>query len=287
MDVIISSGEFSAAIKEKGAELHSVKNKEGLEFMWQAGKAWERHAPVLFPIVGRLKNDTYRYKDKEYKMSQHGFARDRNFSLVTKTDSSCSFELQADAETKEVYPFDFKLRLIYHISGNKLQCSYEVENAGNTEMFFSIGAHPGFRCPLRNNENFSDYSLLFEQYTLLQTALEGGLRSTDNKVVPMEGKKVPLSSNLFDNDALVFENKQINSMALASEKSGHRITVNCRNWPYFGVWSKKGNTEFVCLEPWHGIADHVESGGDLEKKDGIISLGPGKVFKASYELIFA
>jgi galactose mutarotase-like enzyme len=279
----IRSSELTVKLREQGAEMFSVTNNDGLEFIWQADKdIWPRHAPVLFPIVGKLKGNSYEHNGRKYQMGQHGFARDKKFTLTGNSGSSCAFELRADDEMKKNYPFDFEFRISYSLDRNELLTRYEVHNPGSEPMYFSVGAHPGFRCPLAEGESFEDYFIDLGHDTFLQTVLKDGLRGESSVVLPMVGKKLFLSANLFDNDALVFENHQIREVSLCSAKSSHRITLQCHDWPYFGIWSKKGCKEFVCLEPWHGIADHVNASGQLGEKEGVHILDAGKTFSCEY-----
>jgi galactose mutarotase-like enzyme len=288
MELQLRSNQLTVKIKEQGAEMCSVTNKKDIEFVWQANeKIWPRHAPVLFPIVGKLKENKYEFDGQSYQLGQHGFARDMKFKVVERSDTKCTLELQSDSKSKKQYPFDFSLKIIYELSNNELTTRYQVENKGAKKMFFSIGAHPGFRCPLEANEKFEDYYIEFEHDTFLQTVLQDGLRSSTNKVLPLVGKKLYLSENLFDEDALVFENHQISKISLRSSKSDHKITMECKDWPYYGIWSKKGCTEFVCLEPWYGIADREDTTGELSKKEGIITLDPSQKFDCSFATTFS
>ncbi len=288
MDIELKSKDLKVRIREQGAEMCSVTNNQGTEFVWQASeKIWPRHAPVLFPIVGKLKGNKYEFAGKSYQLGQHGFARDMKFKVAESSPSKCTLELISDDETKKLYPFAFSLRIIYELSGNELNTRYEVKNTGDSKMLFSIGAHPGFRCPIDADEKFQDYYIEFYHDTFLQTVLQDGLRSTTNKVLPLVGKKLYLSANLFDDDALVFENHQVSKISLCSSKSQHKITMECKDWPYYGIWSKKGCTEFVCLEPWYGIADRVDSTGEFPKKEGLISLEPSEKFDCSFQTTFS
>jgi galactose mutarotase-like enzyme len=285
---VLKSSVLTVSLNYFGAEINSVKNADGLEFIWQAKKnIWPRHTPVLFPIVGKLKDNIYFFEGKSYELSQHGFARDKEFELIKSNGSSCVFQLRASDETKRVYPFDFIFQISYSLSQNKLITSYKVINSSTQELFFGVGAHPGFNCPLLPNENFEDYFLDFGSSLFEQTELNNGLRSTSKKILHLKENKLQLSKTLFDNDALVFENRQVNKMSLRSEKSNHSITLLCDNWPYFGIWSKKGCTEFVCLEPWFGIADKETTDQAFETKDGILQLSPGKEFNCSFSLTFS
>jgi galactose mutarotase-like enzyme len=287
MQESLKSHQLSLLINHAGAEVCSVKNNTGTEYIWQArAGTWPRHAPVLFPVVGKLKDNRFRYLGKTYELGQHGFARDMLFSVIEKTPSSCTFELRANEKTRPNFPFDFVFRIHYLLHGNALTTRFEVGNPSGEILYFSVGAHPGFNCPLNEEENFEDYYIEFEHDSFIQTSLHEGLRSDNRKVMPLSGEKLFLSDTLFNDDALVFENHQINSVTLASVKTGSRVKLICDNWPYFGIWSKKGCREFVCLEPWFGIADHKNTGSDLTLKDGIIALEPGKEFACSYSLTF-
>lgn len=271
----------------KGAELISVKNEAGLEFMWQAqAEVWPRHAPVLFPIVGRLKNDTYKIDETCYSLSQHGFARDLEFEVLEHTADKLVFELKDNERTRTHYPFSFSFCIEYTLHQNELQISYLTQNTGSSELLYSVGAHPGFRCPLLPTETYNDYFLKFDRSSFETTVLEGGLLSQQKESLQLENGELDLSYSLFDNDALVFENAQISQITLCSKKGGHKIQINCKNWPYFGIWSKKGGADFVCLEPWYGIADAADSSGSFEAKKGIRSLQAGQSEALRYSLSF-
>jgi len=285
--VTLSSNDLTVKIKEHGAELCSVKNPTGTEYMWQANPAvWPRHAPVLFPVVGKLKDNGYLFEDRHFHLGQHGFARDCVFTLTHSSSHSCSFELVASTESKTNYPFDFLLGTAYTLNANQLTVAHRVENTGSQAMYFSVGAHPGFNCPLEAGEDFEDYYLEFENSNYQLTLLDNGLRLPEKKQLLLDGKKLALRPTLFDNDALVFEGGQVARLRLCSKKLGKRLQLDCEGWPYFGIWSKKGSREFICLEPWYGIADSILSTGNLSQKDGILCLAPGSRFACSYTLSF-
>lgn len=271
----------------KGAELISVKNTEGLEFMWQAqADVWPRHAPVLFPIVGRLKNDTYKFAQNSYSLSQHGFARDLEFKVLEHTADKLLFELKDTEHTRSHYPFSFSFCIEYCLHQNEVQITYLTSNTGSTELLYSVGAHPGFRCPLLPTETYSDYYLKFEKQSYETTVLEGGLLSPQKETLQLKNGALDLSYSLFDKDALVFDNAHISQVTLCSKKSDHKVKLSCKNWPFFGIWSKKGGANFVCLEPWYGIADAADSLGDLRAKKGIRSLQAGQSEALRYSLSF-
>jgi galactose mutarotase-like enzyme len=287
MQVCLTSIHLKVCIDSAGAEISSVKNTNGIEFIWQGDKEiWARHAPVLFPIVGKLKDNTFFYNDRSFELPQHGFARDMEFELAESSPGHCRFRLTSNEETKNKYPFDFTFDITYILNGNTLTTEYTVTNAGAENMPFSVGAHPGFNCPLLANETFEEYLLEFENSSHEQTLLKDGLLSDKKQQLNLKNNQLPLNAALFDKDALVFENNQVNKVTLRHTTSSNSITMHCEGWPYFGIWSKKGCDRFICLEPWFGIADSIDATGDIQDKKGIISLAPSKDFRASFSCTF-
>ncbi|MBX3162962.1 MAG: aldose 1-epimerase family protein [Bacteroidetes bacterium] len=287
MNHTLISNELSVVINSHGAEISSVKNKNGTEFIWQAkAGVWARHAPVLFPIVGKLKNNQFIFEGKRYELPQHGFARDVKFELKEKTETTCVFELHSTAETKKIFPFEFIFSIVYKLSGNKISVAYTVKNPANENLFFSVGAHPAFNVPLQANETFEDYYLEFEKNSLEITTLNNGLRTSSKHTLALNDKKLFLATPLFNNDALVFENSQLNSVALCSSTSAHKLILKSKGFPYYGIWSKKDCREFICLEPWFGVTDHENSNQQFTEKDGIISLKANEEFVCGYEMSF-
>lgn len=278
---------LSLSVNSFGAELISLKNNSGHELIWQADKnIWPRYAPVLFPIVGKLKNDQYTYQNKTYTLSQHGFARDKEFILIHKSETKLQFELTANKETLVNYPFHFSLIISYEVLKNKLIISYKVFNPDAKELLFSIGAHPGFNCKRVNGESLSDLELEFPNTNeLTAEKLNNGLLSNETYKVKLNDHKLELNKELFENDALVFKNSQIKEVILSSKKSDQKVGFNCENWPYFGIWTKKGCDDFICLEPWFGIADSQNADGKLEGKEGILRLKPYENVVMDYEII--
>lgn len=276
---------FTAVISNNGAELKSVKHSNGTEFMWQAdADIWPRTAPVLFPIVGKVKNDKLRVKDKTFAISQHGFARDKKFSIQTQTENKVVYQLLYSDETLQKFPFDFKLLLTYEWLGDKLICGYEVYNLGVETMPFSIGAHPGFLIP---NADFSGCELRFNKPELaVRHLLENGLFNHQTQPVLNNEQVLSLSVDLFDLDAVVFKDLQSNEVNLVHKKSNYRVKMCFDGFPHFGIWAKKGTQRFVCLEPWFGHSDYVEGHDDITKKEGMLSLPSHECFKTSYSLEF-
>ncbi|EAE7096443.1 aldose 1-epimerase family protein [Listeria monocytogenes] len=275
-------------MKTAGAELTRIFHKDtGLEYFWNAdSKFWGRHSPVLFPTVGRLVEDTYLVDGKPYHLGQHGFARDRDFQVVEQTEKSVRFELDADEDSLAVYPYKFKLSIIYTIEKNTVAVSYEVENTDNKRIYFSIGAHPAFNLPLTDGTTFEDYYLDFGTEENLETlCLEGPYRSGEiKKVVDEAARYLPLNYDLFKNDALIFEALKQKEMTIKSDKTPHFVKVSFPEFPFVGVWTAKAGTPFLCIEPWYGIADGAGESVELRDKAGIEHLEPEAVFASEYEI---
>ncbi|EAC9871772.1 aldose 1-epimerase family protein [Listeria monocytogenes] len=275
-------------MKTAGAELTRIFHKDtGLEYLWNAdSKFWGRHSPVLFPTVGRLVDDTYLVDGKQYHLGQHGFARDRDFQVIEQTENSVRFELDADEDSLAIYPYKFKLSIIYTIEKNTVAVSYEVENTDNKRIYFSIGAHPAFHLPLTDGTTFEDYYLDFGTEENLETlCLEGPYRSGDiKKIVDEPARYLPLSYDLFKNDALIFEALKQKEMTIKSDKTPHFVKVSFPEFPFVGVWTAKPGTPFLCIEPWYGIADGAGESVELRDKAGIEQLEPEAVFASEYEI---
>ncbi|PDG65375.1 LACX protein [Listeria monocytogenes] len=275
-------------MKTAGAELTRIFHKDtGLEYLWNAdSKFWGRHSPVLFPTVGRLVEDTYLVDGKPYHLGQHGFARDRDFQVIEQTEKSVRFELDADEDSLAVYPYKFKLSIIYTIEKNTVAVSYEVENTDNKRIYFSIGAYPAFNLPLTDGTTFEDYYLDFGTEENLETlCLEGPYRSGEiKKVVDKPAQYLPLSYDLFKNDALIFEALKQKEMTIKSDKTPHFVKVSFPEFPFVGVWTAKPGTPFLCIEPWYGIADGAGESVELRDKAGIEHLEPEAVFASEYEI---
>ena len=280
---------LSVKINSFGAELCSViSNETATEYIWQADKTiWNRHAPNLFPIVGKLKDDCYTYQNKSYQLPQHGFARDNEFICIENSDSVVVFELTANEKLLTVFPFHFSLQIKYTLLQNNLKVSYSVFNPDNSVLYFSIGAHPAFNCPLSHNEVFEDYELIFpNKKSLTINELNDGLIAKQTNIIELHDNRLSVNQQLFDKDALVFTGNQINEVQLISKKTKKGVALKSLNWPYFGIWTKKQTSQFVCLEPWFGIADSEHATGDFTTKAGIIKLESEQNFDCEFELTF-
>lgn len=279
---------LTVVVDETGAELVSV-TKDNKEYIWQADAAyWPRHAPVLFPIVGSLKNKEFTYNGKTYPMNQHGFARDMAFTLKSRSENALLFELASNEETLKKYPFPFILQIGYILDDNRLTVTWNVKNTGNNTMYFSIGAHPGFTCPLNPKDKQSDYFLDFHTDTDLTTSLigDGGLVASYDQPVKLENGLIRIDEHLFDNDAFIIENNQCHSVSLLTPDKKPYVTVDF-DAPLFGVWSCVGKcAPFVCIEPWYGRCDASDFDGELKDRAYGNTLASGAGFTADYTITF-
>ncbi|MCV2505179.1 aldose 1-epimerase family protein [Melissococcus plutonius] len=288
MTVQLENEFLIATIAEAGAELVSLRSKSmNIEYIWQGNPAfWNRHSPILFPIVGRLKNDQYIYEGKTYHLPQHGFARDQLFQVIEQSDQSATFSLKSTKETYQYYPFDFELVLTYELEEQNLIVLYQVENLGIQTMYFSIGGHPAFNVPLEETLTFEDYFLnFFPKKSRTQIPLSGSALNIKNKTLAQTNTSIDLIHELFKNDALIFETKGNNAFSIETEKSQHGITLSYTDAPYVGIWSPyPKKAPFVCIEPWWGIADTIDTDGQLTNKLGIQLLSPNRIFNTHYQL---
>lgn len=284
--VTIENEQLRAVISSKGAELQSLVNKTtGLEYIWNADAAyWSKHSPILFPIVGALKDNTYYYKEVAYQLPRHGFARERTFLKDQLSAEEAVFTLTQDADTLAVYPFAFSLTLRYKLQDTLLVCTYEVANTGYDELLFSVGGHPAFAVPMVKDATYADHYIEFNKAEPLHRwKLDNGLIATDATLLPTINNKLSLQHELFFDDAIVLKNMQSNSITLASNTHPHGLHFNFDNFPFFGIWAAK-NADFVCLEPWCGIADSVNSDQQLINKEGIITLAANTHWQRSWSV---
>ena len=288
MPYFLENDHCQITVNARGAELASFRRRDQeLEYIWQADPAvWGRHAPVLFPVVGKLPQNTYLHNGQAYTLPQHGFARDRDFALVNQTETELTFELKADAQSRAVYPFDFELRITYQLRGSTLTVRWDVRNpAVDQELLFSIGAHPAFRCPLLPTETFEDYEFHFDHPVTLEThLLQDGLLTGKTAPVLHQQAGLPLTYSLFADDALVFKHFDFTRLTLRSRRSARAVRLRFDGFPYLGLWTKGPGAEFVCVEPWQGIAGTAGAPVELTDKEGILTLAPGQSFVASYSM---
>ena len=285
----LENRKLKIGIKKIGAELSQISSVKNInEFMWDADPAiWANHAPNLFPIIGALKEDSYRFENKKYAMTKHGFIRNnKDIAIHEKTNDSLTFKLSQNESTLKSYPFKFEFYITYKLTDNKIDIIHTVKNCDEQRLYFSLGGHPAFKCPVYENENYEDYVLEFEHDENSVRHLinmETGLISSKTKTVFNNSNKIKLTHDLFNDDALIFKDLKSRKVTLKSDTYGAILSISYKEFPYLGIWAKP-NGNYVCIEPWLGIADYEDTNQELKTKEGILSLEANKSFTASYTI---
>ncbi len=277
--------------KKEGAELTSIQYNDK-EMLFQGAQVldsngntfWKRQAPILFPIVGQLKNSKTKIEGKTYEMSQHGFARDMKFEEISKTENEHHYMLKYNEETLKKYPYKFELHVIYEIEKDTLIVTYKVKNVDEKSIYFGLGGHPAFDCNYSNGE----YEIAFEEQEneIEFLKLKDGLIDTEIADNILEDNKIYLKENTFDNDAVIMKNIKSNKVVLQNHKTNKKILeFDFTGFPYLALWSKKG-APFVCIEPWQNTADRIDSTQIYKDKENIIKLEKNKEFECKYSIKF-
>ena len=282
----ISNGKITVSVDSRGAEMRSLRRIDtGEEYMWSGNpEYWGKVSPLLFPLVGTLKGNEYCFGGKAYAMGRHGFARYKEFKLVSQVSAEMWLALEADEETRKIYPFDFRLEVGYRLEGMRVKVLWRVENPSDEPVYFSIGGHPAFRCPFNSGEDRSGYYLDFDGNETIQcTRLdENGLISERKVVYKTEGGMLPVREELFCEDAMIMENGQLHSIALLTPEKKPYIRVEFA-MPVVAVWTPAGkNAPFICIEPWYGTSDSSDFAGTWEERKWGNKVEPGKRFAAEY-----
>ncbi len=290
--------QLSIRVEGKGAELKSlIELSTGEEYMWNADpEFWPRTSPVLFPFVGRLKGQQYTWQGKTYKPPVHGFGRDMEFELLARTKDSMRFGIRDTESTREVYPFSFSFEIEYRLNGKELKVSFLVKNTGAEEMFFSLGAHPGFVCPKnygKTDGKRSDCYIGFagekrpDRLVSRGVDMNTGLVNDLYTEYELQDGMLPIKDDLFAQDALVLENYQVNQVALAGPDRKPYVTLKM-DAPVYGIWSSvKPGAPFICIEPWFGRCDALTFDGELAQREYQNRLDAGETFEASYTVTIA
>lgn len=294
---------ISISVNDRGAELHSLR-KAGREYLWQGdAEYWNRRSPILFPIVGSLWNSRFCTHGETFTMGQHGFARDLDFRLVAESDTELEYGLNSSHATLSVYPFPFHLTVLYRIHGNTVDVEWKVLNTGADTISFQIGAHPAFHYPLlpnniinagtqamksQLNESKERGYFLFDAKTdTLESSViadKGCINPEKKKLLELTDGYLPIDTDTFNDDALIFENGQVQAVTLCNQDKQPYITLKF-DAPCVGLWSPAGkNAPFVCIEPWYGRADDVEFAGYFEDRKWMQHLMTGQVFKSKYSI---
>ena len=289
MEFILKNGTLEATISSMGAELISLK-KEGREYMWGADPAcWNRHAPILFPFVGSLREKHYRYGGKTYEMGQHGFARDMEFMTVSQTDTKLVMALSETEETMRSYPFRFLLELSYELKEDALILGWRVKNTDEKTLYFSIGGHPAFLCPIDGKGAQSEYMLRFKKdgkplQEIVSAVLEGGFVGKDTLEIGLEDGFLPITPDLFDTNTIILEDGQADEISLYDPDGKEYVCVRF-SMPLAGIWTPiEKNAPFICIEPWCGRCDDADFTGELPEKRWGNALKAGGVFETAYSV---
>lgn len=276
-------------VKSVGAELCAISALNNTnEFLWHADpNIWGSHAPNLFPIIGCMKNDSYLYNQSTYNMPKHGFLRhNKDIKIKSQTENDITFILRSNESLYKMYPFLFEFEISYSLNDNLLIVNHNVKNLDNKTLYFSLGGHPAFNCPLHKDENYSDYHLEFneiENSSSYLLNLDTGLVTNQTKPIFKNSNKIALYGELFNEDALIFKDLKSRKVDLVHNSKGRVLSVEFKDFPYLGIWAKP-QAPYVCIEPWLGIADSEHTNQKLEEKEGIIALESNAGFNASYSI---
>jgi galactose mutarotase-like enzyme len=280
---VLAGPGLRAEIKADGAELCRLWDASGRDYLWPATAPWTRHAPVLFPIVGRLKDDTLIHRGTSTRMTQHGFARDRRFTWTDRTAEGCRLVLCDDAATRAVYPFAFQFEVAYALAGAVLTTRFQITNPGTETLPASMGAHPAFRWPLAEGTPKEAYSLTFDhRETGDLRGVRGGLLTGADRPSPIVGETLALAPSLFAGDALILEHPASRSVRYAAAE-GPAITVSWEGFPQLGIWSR-ADADLLCIEPWCGMASPLEFEGEFSEKPWLMLIPPGESVRATYRI---
>ena len=285
----LQTTQLKIKIDEKGAELKSVVHlHHHLEYMWSGDPTvWGKTSPVLFPIVGTLKENTYTYNEQYYQLPRHGFARDQTFAVTNHSPNSLILTITANSQTRSVYPFDFRFSILYEVQEDTLSVTYKIENTGEETLFFSVGGHPAFKLPLAEETTYEDYKLVFEREETSGRwpISKAGLIEAEPLSFLEAKKELPLTKELFRKDAIVLKELRSTYVQLLSDKTKHGLQFHFESFPYLGLWAAPG-ADFLCIEPWCGIADGVDSHQNFTSKEGIISLPAEEEFAVTWKVRF-
>ncbi len=287
MELSIRNQELELTVDTMGAQMLHLR-REGIEYLWQADPAyWAKHAPNLFPFIGRLWEGTYRFHGTPYTMGSHGFAAKCEFTPVEQADGLLVLELKDSPETRAQYPFAFSLRISYRLTASTLHIGYTVQNLSEETMPFGIGGHPGFRVPLCEGERFEDYALTFSQACLpdrVGCTPSVHLSGRDEAYPLTDGSKLPLEHTLFDDDAIILKNMD-RTVTLSSHTGAHGVTVAYPQMSYLGIWHKpKTDAPYVCIEPWTSLPARENVIEELSCKSDLVHLEAGKTYENNWSV---
>lgn len=281
MEYKISNSYLKVTISDMGAELKSIKKvNEDVEYLWQKNtEIWERQAPLLFPIIGRLKNERYEYNNIKYQILIHGFANTTLFDVFSHTKDSITFLLTDSKETKKVYPFEFELFITFKLNENCIVKEHKIVNKTNGEMYFEIGGHEGFNLALFEDEKMEDYYIEFVKQPSIKTYTsdEDIMMNKEKKEIKLDNNKLYLSPEVFKNDALIIDEFIENEVVIKNNKNNRQVKVSFEDFKYLGIWTKYMRSNYVCIEPWSSLPDANYLDDQLINKQDIVKLEENEV----------
>ena len=288
MNYKLKNDVLEISVAARGAGLISIKDSKGKEYLWQGDeKSWNRHSPILFPFIGRLKNKEFIYEGRKYPIMQHGFARDMEFNCIEEKQDEIWFEITDNEETYELYPFHFSLKIGYRLVENKVEVLWEVKNTDTRIMYYNIGAHPGFNCPIDGEADKVGYSLEFNsdgnpKYYGSDAAT--GLRLPELHELKLENGRSTVTKEYFDTTTYIFEDKQISEVSIVKPNGEKYVTVKF-DMPILAIWSmEKMNAPFICIEPWFGRCDRADFEGELSERECNLVLNASEKFNNVYTI---
>ncbi len=288
MIVTLENEFLTVQIDDTGAQLCSVRTPAGVEYIWQADPAvWGRHAPLLFPIIGRLQNSQYTLEGTSFQIPMHGFARDSVFTVAQQSRTQAVFQLTDSPETRTMFPFSFLLTVTFRLEGRTLTKTCTVENRSARTMYYELGNHDGFNAPLAHGESMDDYAVVLPGLDVLEPYgmdEQGMLHAKGERSIPLTGHKVALKPSVYGLDTVVVDELPQNRVLLVDKSGKARITLDFPDYPYLGIWTqdKPFDTNYVCLEPWSSLPDCAFVGRSLSEKAGVRVLEAGKSEALTY-----
>ena len=293
--IVLKSDHLDVEFQTLGGALSSIKDKDDVEYLWQGDPTyWSGQAPVLFPICGSVRNDTVLYdkedgSQKEGKIPRHGLVRKKEFTLVKQTDNSVTFAIEDDEEMYANYPYHFRLEITYTVTGKTIRTQYKIYNKeAEKSMPYFIGGHPGFNCPLLEDEVYEDYYLEFEKpetCTVPKPFSETGMLDFKDRSRWLENKKeIDLNYDFFSYDAVTLDNLESRSVSLKSRKHDKGLKLHFKEFPNLIVWSTLNKGPFIALEPWSGLSTSIEEGDRLEDKKNVKILKPGRFEQLGFDI---